>query len=105
MEQAARRAATGGVEERGGGAGGEFEGTKQLKRWSVKKGSGLVGIRRLESVWRWIPGWFKCAFDTVVHISFPCGLRGPVAADLHGLRFAHPLETSPPRHPFAQLVL
>ena len=30
---------------------------------------------------------------------FPCGLRGPVAADLHRIHSAHPLETSPPRHP------
>ena len=36
---------------------------------------------------------------------FPFGLRGPVAADLHRPRFAPPLETSPPRHPFAQHVL
>ncbi|MHB8835940.1 MAG: SDR family NAD(P)-dependent oxidoreductase [Candidatus Methylomirabilia bacterium] len=32
------------------------------------------------------------------------GLRGPVAADLHRLRSAPPLETSPSRHPFAQHV-
>ena len=36
---------------------------------------------------------------------FPCGLRGPVAADLHRARFAPPLETSPPRHPSAQYIL
>jgi len=35
---------------------------------------------------------------------FPFRLRGPVAADLHFARFAHSVETSPPRHPFAGWV-
>ena len=38
------------------------------------------------------------------NLSSPFGLRGPVAADLHRPRSAPPLETSPPRHPFAQFV-
>jgi hypothetical protein len=38
-------------------------------------------------------------------LSFPCGLRGPDAADLHRPRYAAAMETSPPRHPSAQLVL
>ena len=37
----------------------------------------------------------------VNNLPHSCRLRGPVAADLHRPRFAHPLETSPPRHPFA----
>ncbi len=35
----------------------------------------------------------------------PCGLRGPVAADLHRAHFVPLLEASPPRHPFARYVL
>ena len=37
--------------------------------------------------------------------SVPCGLRGPVAADLRRAPFGPPTETSPPRHPSAQQVL
>ena len=37
-----------------------------------------------------------------MELSFPCGLRGPVAADLHRAHFVPPTESSPPRHPFAQ---
>ncbi|MHB8836178.1 MAG: PilW family protein [Candidatus Methylomirabilia bacterium] len=44
-------------------------------------------------------------------LSFPCGLRGPVAADLHrvyapraGTHFVPPTEASPPRHPSSQFV-
>ena len=36
---------------------------------------------------------------------FPCGLRGPVAADLRRPRFALPLETSPSRHLSAHCML
>ena len=35
---------------------------------------------------------------------FPGWLRGPVAADLHRLRFAPLLETSPPRHPYPSAI-
>ena len=36
---------------------------------------------------------------------FSCALRGPVAADLHRAPFGPPVETSPPRHPFAVQVI
>ena len=42
---------------------------------------------------------------SMTNFSFTCGLRGPDAADLHRAHFVPPMETSPPRHPFAQHVL